>query len=75
MTPRSKSALIATLVQYKFIKILILLLVNIASTGDDESDDNCEEFGMYRNSHVNDDNESDADDEGDEGELILYLHF
>jgi hypothetical protein len=72
MTPRSKSALIATLVQYKFCKILILLLVNIASTGDDESDDNCEEFGMYWNSHENDDNESDADDEGDEGELILY---
>jgi hypothetical protein len=48
------------------------LLVNIASTGDDESDDNCEEFGMYWNSHENDDNESDADDEGDEGELILY---
>ncbi|EFX74752.1 hypothetical protein DAPPUDRAFT_323925 [Daphnia pulex] len=41
---------------------------DIASTRDDGSDDNCEEFWMYWNSHnMNDDNESDADDEGDEG--------
>jgi hypothetical protein len=49
---------------------------DIAYTEDDESDDNCEEFWMYWNSHnVNDDNRSDAGDEGYEGELISYYIF